>query len=119
LASLLERESSVDLVQTSYDKPHFSLVLQTLTVREIGGGKVVKPQNGDDDVFRSMSMVHHFASDPDVKKRLMAGGLGNGQRASTRTLGVITYASRGVGSTGSTGTVGRFMAVAGRSTGRT
>ena len=120
LASLLERESSVDLVQTSYDKPHFSLVLQTLTVREIGGGKVVKPQNGDDDVFRSMAMAHHFVSDPDIKKRLMAGGLGNGTRgATTRTLGVITHASRGAGSSSAGGTVGRFMAVASRSTGRT
>lgn len=112
LGTLLERDAAVDLIQTSYDKPNFSLVLQTLTVREIGNGKVVKPQNGDDDVFRSMALVHKFIREEEITKRLLAGGFSsNSSKGSNRSIGVINQMSRGGSGTGSTGRVGSFMAV--------
>lgn len=121
LNSLLERDATVDIVQTSYDKPNFSLVLQTLTVREIGSGKVVKPRNGDDDVFRSMALCHKFVNDPDVKKLLVAGGMGNSHIGSGRAIGSITHMSQGSSRSrtgGPSGKIGGFISIAGKSSRR-
>jgi hypothetical protein len=99
LNSLLTRSSEVDLVQTAQDKPHFSLVLQTLTVREIGGGKVVKPKYGDDDVFRTAALCHRFVMDPEIQIALMRGGMNaSSVKASTRSVGCVRTASQGYGS---------------------
>jgi hypothetical protein len=115
---LLERDASIDIIQTAADKPHFSLVLQTLTVREIGNGKVIKPKNGDDDVFRSMALVHRFSKDEEIVKKMQSGGFGpNSSKGTNRSLGVVSHAGRGnSGSSSSTGQVGSFLAVRGRST---
>jgi hypothetical protein len=95
---LLSRSSEVDLVQTAQDKPHFSLVLQTLTVREIGNGKVVKPKYGDDDVFRTMALCHRFINDPEIQQALVRGGMGmSGKTTSTRSVGMVRTASQGYG----------------------
>lgn len=119
LNSLLDRSADVDLVQTSFDKPHFSLVLQTLTVREIGNGKVVKPKYGDDDVFRTMALCHHFINDPEVMAKLMLGGLGPGAKAAARkSVGMIAHASRGGVGSGSGAVVANIGQVRGMSGGR-
>lgn len=105
LNSLLDRSADVDLIQTSLDKPNFSLVLQTLTVREIGGGKVVKPKYGDDDVFRTMALAYRFLNDEELLPKIMAGGMGAGpnRNGPRKTIGVIAHASRGTAAAGGSG----------------
>ena len=120
LNSLLDRSADVDLIQTSLDKPNFSLVLQTLTVREIGGGKVVKPKYGDDDVFRTMALCHRFLNDEELLPKIMAGGMGGGpnRNGPNKSIGLIAHASRGAAAGGSGGrSVGLGM-VRGQSGGR-
>lgn len=113
LNSLLDRSSDTDLVSTSQDKPHFSLVLQTLTVREIGGGKVVKPKYGDDDVFRTMALAHAFCVDPEMMVLLQRGGLGQGQAGPRRAIGAISHMKSGssMASGSASGKVNSFMHV--------
>lgn len=61
--------ADVDLVQVSTTKPGFALLLQTLTVRQVGN-RLVKPLHGDDDVFRTTMLGLKFAYDPDIAKNL-------------------------------------------------
>jgi hypothetical protein len=57
--------SDVDLVNVSLNKPGFALLLQTLTVRQLGG-RVVKPLYGDDDIFRTAMLALKFLYDPEI-----------------------------------------------------
>jgi hypothetical protein len=61
--------ADVDLVQVSTTKPGFALLLQTLTVRQVGH-RLVKPLHGDDDVFRTAMLGLKFAYDEDIAKNL-------------------------------------------------
>lgn len=106
LAPILERSSDIDLVDTAKDKPNFSLVLQTLTVREVSMGKVVKPKYGDDDVFRCAALAHTFATDDEIAPKLNRGGLSAQQQGVRRAMGAVTGMSSGGGS-GGTSTGGR------------
>ena len=119
LAPILDRSADVDLIQTAQDKPNFSLVLQTLTVREVSAGKVVKPKYGDDDVFRAAALIHAMASDPDTAKLILRGGMHNNQQVGpARRLGVVGGMSSGM-SIGSSGvTSSRLGLVRGMSGGR-
>lgn len=63
------QSSDVDLVNVSLSKPGFALLLQTLTVRLIGG-RVTKPLYGDDDVFRTAMLGLKFLYDPEIAPKL-------------------------------------------------
>ena len=90
--------SDVDLVNVSTSKPGFALLLQTLTVRQIGG-RVHKPLYGDDDVFRTAMLGLKFLYDPDLTGKLSYAGstvYGSGSR-DTKTLGTIRMMSQSSG----------------------
>ena len=57
--------ADVDLVQISQTRPGFALLLQTLTVRQIGN-RLVKPLHGDDDIFRTAMLALKFLYDPEI-----------------------------------------------------
>ena len=118
LAPILDRSADVDLISTAQDKPNFSLVLQTLTVREIGGGKVVKPKYGDDDVFRTAALVHAMIADPDVAKKLMLGGLTNSLQQARRTMGFVNGLSSGATPSGANGRIAHMRSMTGSASGR-
>lgn len=99
LNPILDRSADVDLIQTAQDKPNFSLVLQTLTVREVSAGKVVKPKYGDDDVFRTAALIHAMIADPENAKLLLKGGMVSGQQAAPRGSVIV----RGISAGGSFG----------------
>lgn len=89
----------VDLVNVSLSKPGFALLLQTLTVRQLGG-RVVKPLYGDDDVFRTAMLALKFMYDPEIAPKL-----GVTQHTSkdqgvkdTRSLGTVRLRSNSSGS---------------------
>jgi hypothetical protein len=115
LAPILDRSADVDLIATAQDKPNFSLALQTLTVREVGGGKVVKPKYGDDDVFRTAALVHAMVADPDVAKKLILGGLANGLQQARRTMGFVNGLSSGATPSGGNGRIAHMRSMSGSS----
>jgi hypothetical protein len=74
-------------------KPILGLVLQILTVRQVGR-RVVKPVNGEDDMFRALALGMYHIVRPEIKRIYevdAAGGAGG-------NLGVIS--SRSAGSAG-------------------
>jgi hypothetical protein len=59
-------------------KPILGLILQMLTVRQVGR-RVTKPVNGEDDMFRALALGMHHIVRPELKKIYavdMAGGSG-------------------------------------------
>ncbi|KKN64629.1 hypothetical protein LCGC14_0489590 [marine sediment metagenome] len=74
-------------------KPILGLILQMLTVRQVGR-RVVKPVNGEDDMFRALALGMYHIIRPEIKRIYAvdaAGGAGG-------NLGVIS--SRSAGSAG-------------------
>ena len=102
---------SVDLVRQSWTKPNFGLLLQILTVRQLGK-RLYKPIAGDDDVFRAASLVMIHMYDEDVRKKL-------GYNKRSNVLGGALISSRtrsgGVGGTSSSGGVYSGVIARGRS----
>lgn len=77
----VNRSTEDDLVEQSFVKNNFALVLQMLTVRDISG-KLLKPKYGDDDLFRAFCLAVHFYQDPHVLQKLRSGSLGSGRLGS-------------------------------------
>ena len=50
-------------------KPVLNMALQILTVRDLGK-KIVKPENGDDDIFRTLALAIWFVSTKEGKEKL-------------------------------------------------
>jgi hypothetical protein len=80
--------ADVDLVNVSLSKPGFALLLQTLSVRQLGG-RVVKPLYGDDDIFRTAMLALKFLYDPEITPRL---------GVSQQTQSIIAKDTRSLGS---------------------
>jgi hypothetical protein len=71
-------------------KPILGLILQMLTVRQVGR-RVTKPLNGEDDMFRALALGMYHIARPELKRIYSieaAGGAGG-------NLGVISSKSRG------------------------
>lgn len=106
---------NVDLVRQSWTKPNFGLLLQILTVRQLGK-RLYKPLAGDDDVFRAAALVMIHLYDEELRKKL-----GFAKRNTMQTTGGALIASRGRSSgggaaTGPTGFSSQSIAVARRRT---
>lgn len=84
--------SDVDLVNVSLSKPGFALLLQTLTVRQIGG-RVHKPLYGDDDVYRTAMLALKFLYDPELAPKLRFSGFGKQARQEKAALGTVRMLS--------------------------
>jgi hypothetical protein len=94
---------NVDLVSVANAKPGFALLLQTLTVRLIGG-RVQKPLYGDDDVFRTAMLGLKFLNDPDIAPKLSVMGRGNASNNGPRFMGVLkTFSGNSGAGAGSMG----------------
>ena len=95
-------DSDVDLVNVSLTKPGFALLLQTLTVRQIGG-RVHKPLYGDDDIYRTAMLALKFLYDPEIVPKLGAlGGVAAKPVMDIRSLGSVRMRSAS-SSSGSSG----------------
>ena len=71
-------------------KPVLGLILQMLTVRQVGR-RIAKPMNGDDDMFRALALGMSQIARPELKRiyAVDAAGGGGGK------LGVILTKSAG------------------------
>lgn len=90
---------NVDLVSVANSKPGFALLLQTLTVRLIGG-RVQKPLYGDDDVFRTAMLGLKFLNDPEIAPKLSVMGRSGQANNGPRFMGMVKPLSGGGGGTG-------------------
>jgi hypothetical protein len=80
-------ENPIEFVE---GKPILGLILQMLTVRQVGR-RVTKPINGEDDMFRALAMGMYHIIRPELKRVYSvdaAGGAGG-------NLGVISMKSAG------------------------
>jgi len=81
-----------------------SLIMQILTVRDLGN-RVVKPLDGDDDIFRAFCLGVVKMSEPAVKKVFQVGPSALKTGHTVQALGVVrSWREGGVG--GSSGGVG-------------
>lgn len=83
-------DADVDLVAVSMTKPGFALLLQTLTVRQIGN-RLAKPLHGDDDIFRTAMLGLKFLYDEEVAKKL--GYVPPGKQAQTQKRDINSLVS--------------------------
>lgn len=110
--------ADVDLVQVSLTKPGFALLLQSLTVRQVGN-RLHKPLHGDDDIFRTAMLALKFLYDEEIAKRLGYVPHGAQQQAKKRDINSLmslklkagssagaSMLSAGSGSTGSKRVIG-------------
>jgi hypothetical protein len=88
------------------NSPYTHLALQLATVQE-NGKKLQKPEEGDDDMFRTVVLATHYLL--DQKELFLRSGLGVALKPQS-SLGVVIRKSSGGGSpfrsSGSTITVG-------------
>lgn len=84
--------AELDLVHLSLAKPNFALILQTLSVRQVGA-RLRKPLYGDDDVFRAAALGMKHLYDEEIRKKL---GYVTGKPAvdNNRSVGLVSYAMR-------------------------
>lgn len=87
------QSSDVDLVGVSQTRPGFALLLQTLTVRLLGG-RLAKPLYGDDDVFRTAMLGLRFLYDPETIPKLSGPGTCSTAFARTGTAGLVSVRMR-------------------------
>jgi hypothetical protein len=103
--------AELDLVRLSLLKPNFALILQTLSVRQLGV-RLRKPLYGDDDVFRAAALGVKHLYDEDLRKQLDHNF---SQLAQQQTnFGVVSYRSfsSGAGSQSSASAPSKSVAVA-------
>lgn len=94
------------------DKPVLNMALQLLTVRDLGR-RIVKPENGDDDLFRTLALAIWYIQSKEGKRCL--GNLGKSSTSNEpRVLGVSR--NRSVGSRSSYGN-GQYIGENGRAIG--
>lgn len=96
---------NVDLVRTSWSKPNFGLLLQILTVRQLGK-RLFKPLAGDDDVFRAAALVMHHLYDDELRKKLGYTGRSNSDAGGQYTGPVVASRGMSKGGGGSGGSGG-------------
>jgi len=83
---LVKINSNDDLLNISKLDPDFALLLQILTVRDLGR-RLAKPSYGDDDLFRAWALGSFISFNDDYKNKLLQ--LGNNNRA-LGSLGMIS-----------------------------
>jgi hypothetical protein len=97
----LKAESAeLDLVRLSENKHNFALILQTLTVRQVGA-RLRKPLYGDDDVFRAAMLGVKHLYDEELRPKL---GFSGGSKLLTNTnVGLVSYRMKSAGGSSSNG----------------
>lgn len=94
--------ADVDLVQISQTRPGFALLLQTLTVRQIGN-RLVKPLHGDDDIFRTAMLALKFLYDPEIASKL--GFVASTGKQAKKGMSVSSFISTKLKSAGNVGSL--------------
>lgn len=97
-----EHKSLTDLDVTNKEAvkraPYTHAAIQIATVREIGK-KIVKPEYGEDDIFRSIVLASRYVQMPDIQKEMIRTGLGNfaAKRSGVSCLGSVRGKTTGMG----------------------
>jgi hypothetical protein len=110
IASMQEVKDAVNPTQMTTDKPVANLIWQTLTVRQVGK-KVLKPLDGDDDLFRAFVLGgSRFLS--DEIQRIYATYAGIKQAAQNAQGFLGSFHSRSGGGSSATPNRGNQISIA-------
>jgi hypothetical protein len=81
------KDINLSLEEKAHNSPVTHLILQTLTVREMGR-RIAKPLNGTDDLFRCMVLGHTHIQDP-ANKDIFKIDVNARRSSSRKVLGVV------------------------------